>query len=62
MLDIWPELPLVIHTRFESSRRLGAANVIAAFKQHDRVYHIFIDHIPNLLLKRCAAMKKLSRY
>ena len=58
MLDIWPELPLVTQTHFESSRRLGAANVIAAFKQHDRVYRIFIDHIPNSLLKKCAAMKK----
>ena len=58
MLDIWPELPLIIYVRFESSRRLGAANVIAALKQHDRVYRIFINHIPNSLLKKFAAMKK----
>jgi len=58
MLDIWPELPLVIYTRFESSRRLGAANVIAAFKQHDRVYRILIHHIPNSLMKKITAMKK----
>jgi len=58
MLDIWPELPLVIVTRSEKMRRLGVDNIVAAIKHHTRICYIHLPYTPNSLLKRIVAMRK----
>ena len=58
MLNIWPELPLVIMTELEKMRRLGVDNIVAALGQHSRVCHINLPHSPDSLLKKIVAMKK----
>jgi hypothetical protein len=61
MLDIWPELPIVIFTRARGGNSkpqwIEMANVIAALEQHDRVCSINIQDIPSPLLKRLAAIR-----
>jgi len=58
MLDVWPDLPIVIREYFGISRPRDAGNLIAGLKQHKRVFQIFIENIPNSLLKKFAAIKK----
>ena len=55
MLDIWPELPIVIHSFNRAPQLPGVANIMAALKQPNRVRKIGIDDIPNSLLKILAA-------
>ena len=57
MLDIWPELPIVIITRRGMSQSQDANNIIAALKQHNRVAKIDIEEIPNSFLTRMGAME-----
>ena len=58
MLDVWPDLPIVIREYFGISRPRDAGNLIAGLKQHKRVFQIFIENLPNSLLKKLAAIKK----
>jgi len=54
-LDIWPELPIVIHIDEEKfPQLLSITNVLSVLKRHDRVCKIFIDDVPNSLLKDVA--------
>jgi len=52
-LNVWPELPILIHAYITNPRRPGTTNIIHALKQRDRVYKIEITGpiIPNSLLK-----------
>jgi len=52
LLDIWPELPIVISSGRGMSKWQDANNIIAALKQHNRVGKIDLDDIPNSFLKR----------
>ena len=53
--DIWPELPIVIHVADEKiCHPPSVTNVISLLKRHDRVCKIFIDGVPNSLLKELA--------
>jgi hypothetical protein len=55
-LDIWPELPIVIHIENEGFSPLQIVmGVISLLKQHDRVYKIYIQGVPNFLLEELAA-------
>jgi hypothetical protein len=56
-LDIWPELPIVISGGPGMSRPQDATNIIAAFKQHNRVIKIDLYGIPNSFLSRIRAME-----
>jgi len=53
-LDIWPELPIVIHLDEEICQLPSVTNVISVLNQHDRVCKIFIIGDPNSLLKEVA--------
>ena len=54
-LDIWPELPIVVHVDNWSIGQLpSVTNVISVLEQHDRVCKIFIDGVPNSLLEQLA--------
>ena len=56
-LDMWPELPIVIHVDDEKfCRPPGVGDVISMLKRHDRVCQISIDSAPNSLLKEVATM------
>jgi hypothetical protein len=57
MLDIWPALPIVISTVYPPSAS-GVTNIISALQQHNRVCTIYIDGVPNSLLKEFAAMQE----
>ena len=60
-LDVWPELPIVIHAGEFNPTRIQTleTNVIAALEHHDRVCDIHIDDVhPTLLLKMFSVMKK----
>jgi hypothetical protein len=54
LLDIWPPLPIFIHAE---SPLWDVTNTLAALKQHDRVWGIWIDGVPNSLLTSSVAMK-----
>ena len=57
MVDIWPALPIVIWNNVDSESTLlveGAENIVAALEHNDRVCEIFLEGIPNWLLKRLA--------
>ena len=58
MLDLWPELPIIIYAYTRASRMWGVTNIIAALKEHNRVYQVDIDGVPNSLLKKIAMIKK----
>jgi len=49
MLDIWPELPLVIYPDFEPSRWLGAANVITRQAGMDKSCQLMVQLMSNKL-------------
>jgi len=59
--NVWPDLPIIIHARIPESQRSRSQAmkiIIATLKQqHNRVCQITITDIPNLLLKKFAAMK-----
>jgi F-box-like len=57
MLDIWPELPIVIYAFCRASRLQGGTNIRAALKQRHRVCKLCIDGIPNSLLNKIATTK-----
>jgi hypothetical protein len=62
-LDIWPELPIVIHSsRRGMSNPRDANNLIAALTQHKRVAKIDMDEIPNSFLTRMRAMEMRSPF
>jgi hypothetical protein len=56
MLNIWPELPIVIISRRGISKLRDVDNLIAALKQHNRVAKIDVS-AKNSLLKRVWAME-----
>src|SRR6266851_4350326 len=55
-LDIWPALPIVISTRTETSQLWHVTNIIAALEQHNRVYRIDLQRVPNSSLKTFAVI------
>jgi hypothetical protein len=57
MLDIWPQLPIVISGGRGMSNPHDANNIIAVLTQHNRVVDIDIDEIPNSVLTRMRAME-----
>jgi hypothetical protein len=59
-LDIWPELPIVIHVNDRETclPTPSVADVISVLKQNDRVCKIVIDNVPSPLLEEVAAMAK----
>ena len=61
LLDIWPPLPIYInalHPARKSKLPLrGITNLMAALKQYNRVRVIWINGVPNSLLKKSVAMK-----
>jgi len=55
LVDVWPELPIVIHVDDKKSGQLpSVSTVISVLKQHDRVCKFFIDDVPDSLLKEIA--------
>jgi len=56
-LDIWPEVPIVIHV---DNWRIGhwhlpsVTDVMSVLKRHDRVCKVFIDGVPSSLLEELA--------
>jgi hypothetical protein len=55
MLDIWPDLPIVIHANNpEINEPPSITNAISSLKRNDRVCRIYIDGVPNSLLKELA--------
>ena len=51
-LEIWPELPIVVHVDNGIICQLpSVTNVISVLKRHDRVCKIFIDGAPTSLLE-----------
>ena len=56
-LDIWPQLPIVIHVddRETGLPRPSVTNVISMLKQNDRVCKIVIDNVPSPLLFKAMA-------
>jgi hypothetical protein len=59
MLDIWPELPIVIRGFWRASRLQDVTHTLAALKQRHRVSKISIEKIPMSLFKNIATMKQL---
>jgi hypothetical protein len=59
MLDIWPPLPIHIHAyhRAPLLPLPGVENLMAALNEHNRVYGIHINGVPDSLLKRIVAIK-----
>jgi F-box-like len=59
LLKIWPPLPISISAYHygNTSPLPGVTNIIAALKEHNRVFAINIDGVPDSLLKRIAAIK-----
>ena len=57
-LDIWPELPIIIHVddRETCLPPPSVTNVISVLKQNDRVCKIVIDNVPSPLLEEVAEM------
>jgi hypothetical protein len=54
-LDIWPELPIVIHVDDEEfCQPPGVIDVISILKRRDRVCKIFMGDVPNSFLKEVA--------
>jgi hypothetical protein len=45
MLDIWPEIPIIIFDQNQSISDLPILNVLAALECHDRVYGIWLDNL-----------------
>jgi hypothetical protein len=60
LLDIWPPLPIYIFAKHDRARKMplrGVTNLVAALKQHNRVWGIWIYGVPNSLLKKSVTMK-----
>ena len=58
-LDIWPELPIVIHLdSWRSGQLPSVTDVISVLKRHDRVCKIFIDGAPTSLLEELATISE----
>ena len=58
-LDIWPELPIVIHVDgWTICEPPSGTNVISVLKRHDRVCKIFIDSVPTSLLEELATISE----
>jgi hypothetical protein len=59
LLDTWPPLPIFIDAYRDNSELPlpDVNNLMAALKQHDRVFGIDIFGVPDSLLKRIAAIK-----
>jgi hypothetical protein len=54
-LDIWPELPIIMHVDDENFYQLPSiTNVISVLKRQDRLVKIFMARIPNWFLKEVA--------
>jgi len=54
-LDIWPELPIVIHVDDHNiCQPPSVTDVISMLKLHDRVCKVFIDNVPNPFLEEIA--------
>jgi len=58
-LDIWPELPIVIHVDdWTICEPPSGTNVISVLKRHDRVCKIFISSVPTSLLEELATISE----
>ena len=58
-LDIWPELPIVIHVYYGKFGQLpSVTDVISVVKRNDRVSKIHIENAPDTLLKEIAAISE----
>jgi len=58
-LDIWPELPIIMHVTYgKMIQPPSVTDVISVLKRHDRVCKITTHNIPNSLLKEVAAMSE----
>ena len=54
-LDIWPELPIVIHVNEDEFRQLPrVSDVISVLKHHNRVCKIFMGDVSNSFLEEVA--------
>jgi hypothetical protein len=51
VLDIWPELPIVIDGRAMKRAHSAATNIVSALKHHDRVRQVFVEPISHSLLE-----------
>jgi hypothetical protein len=62
LLDIWPPLPIYIYADHPARKPplRGVTNLVAALKQQNRVWGIWIEGVPNSLLKKSAAMNLKS--
>jgi hypothetical protein len=55
-LDIWPQLPIVIHVDDKEDRSLpSVTDVISVLERNDRVCKMFIDDVPNSSLEAVVA-------
>jgi F-box-like len=58
LLDIWPPFPIHIYANHAGKSALpGVTNLMAVLEQQDRVRGIWINGVPNSLLKKFVAMK-----
>ena len=58
-LDIWPQLPIVIHVDGRDMFPLpSVTDVISVLKRNDRVCKIFLDSVPNPFLEEVATMSE----
>jgi hypothetical protein len=57
MLDIWPELPIVISCGRGASKLQDADNILAALKKHNRVRKIYVDNMANSFSEKIRAME-----
>ena len=55
-LDIWPELPIIIHVNETIYQLPSVTDVLSVLNLHDRVCKILFFGIPNSLLKEVATM------
>ena len=56
-LDIWPMVPIVVDFAAFGKRPRGMRIIVAALKQHNRVYSINLQNIPNSLLKKFVVLR-----
>ena len=58
MLNVWPELPIVIRAATRTQGPQELKNIIAALEQHSRVCNIRLFGITNALAKKVRALKE----
>ena len=58
MLNVWPELPIVIRAETRTQGLQELKNIIAALEQHSRVCNIRLFRITHALAKKVRALKE----